>query len=447
MALPIFGEGNRTKLYILGGIIVLIILILLVVVLVRGFTNVQSPPRVVLQFWGVFDEPAYFSQAFQEYQRRSPNVSIVYRKFNFDDYEKQLIDAFAAGTGPDIWLMHNTWLPKHGDKIQPLPQNTSDRRGPAKSFKDFQTEFVEVAISDLTRAGEIYALPIYVDSLALYYNRELFNNAGIATPPADWEKFNETVQKLTSIDEASRIVKAGAAMGTARNINRSTDILTLLMMQSGVQMTDWDNIYATFASTANVVSQVALQYYVDFANPAKQVYTWNDQQHYSIDAFSEGKVAMMLNYSHHIQTLRAKSPRLNFAVAPIPQITGSTSVVNYANYWVPTVSKQSKNADEAWYFLAYLSSAEGAAMYVNASGRPAARRDIIQAQQLEPDIGIFATQALSTRSWYQADNTAIETILAEMIDDVNFGRAAIRDALQSAESKVNVVMQRSKRGP
>ena len=227
------------------------------------------------------------------------------------------------------------------------------------------------------------------------------------------------------------------------------------MLQSGVQMTDAENTAATFASAygSQRVGEVALQYYTDFANPLKQVFTWDNQQHYSVDAFVEGRAAMMLNYSHQILTLRAKAPRFNFTIAPVPQLgpTGAEGLaetqtaVNYANYWAPTVAKQSKNAVEAWKFLVYLSSAETAKQYLAAASRPAARRDLIAAQITEPEIGVFAKQALSARSWYQADNNEIEAIFAEMIDDVNFGRASIRDALQSAESKVNVLMQKNRR--
>ena len=357
--------------------------------------------------------------------------------------------SFAAGTGPDIWLMHNTWLPKHADKIQPLPQEVlKGEKNPLFTIKDFQDQFLDVTLADLTQNSQIYALPIYVDTLGLYYNKDLFNTAGIASPPATWDEFNNDVKKLTTIDQRGNIVKSGAAIGTAENINRSTDILMLLMLQSGVQMTDSAHRSATFSQQVGGqnVGETALQYYTSFADPAKSVYTWNGQQHYSIDAFTEGNVAMMFNYSHQIATLRSKSARFNFGIAPVPQITGTPVAVNFANYWAPTVSKQSANPVVAWKFLVYLSSTQGATSYVNASDRPSARRDLIEQQKIDPDLGVFAVQALSARSWYQIDNSAIETIFAEMIDNVNFGRMSARDALEAVESEVNVLMTRAQGG-
>lgn len=447
MALQIFEPQNRTKLYLIGGAAGILILILMVTLLFRSFSGIQPPSRVALQFWGVFDEPSYYGAAISAYQKLYPHVSISYQPFTYDDYERRLVDAFAAGAGPDIWLMHNTWLPKHGDKIEPLPQPNGDLKEPLITFNDFRDQFVEVAVNDLTLNGRIYALPLYVDTLALYYNRDLFNGAGIVKPPATWEEFNRQVIKLTKLEPNGNIARSGAALGTARNVNRSTDILSLLMLQSGVQMTDPDHTFATFADpiSSQNVGEVALQYYTDFANPAKEVFTWNDQQHYSVDAFLEGKAAMMINYSHQILNLRAKAPRFNFGLAPIPQIDNSSTVLNFANYWAPTVSKQSKNTLEAWKFLDYLASQESATLYLNAASRPAARRDLIGFQQGDPDLGVFATQALSARSWFQVDNDAVEDILADMIDDINYGRASIGDALQTAAAKVNVLMQRNVR--
>ena len=57
-------------------------------------------------------------------------------------------------------------------------------------------------------------------------------------------------------------------------------------------------------------------------------------------------------------------------------------------------------------------------------------------------MGVFAVQALTARSWYQADNTAIEGIFADMIDKVIFNEASPRDALQEAESEVDILMGR-----
>ncbi|MFH1654578.1 MAG: extracellular solute-binding protein [Pseudomonadota bacterium] len=417
---------------------------LTVILIIRSIGGGGSNQPVTLQFWGVFDQKSVYDPILRDFQAQNPNIKIVYRIFSYEDYERSLLDALAAGTGPDIFMMHNTWLPKHGDKITSLPEQFPEYGG-LMTLKNFQDQFVDVAAQDLIYGNKIYGLPLYVDTLALYYNKDLLNNAGITRPAQTWEEFNSDIETITHLDGSGNIVQSAAAIGTARNVNRSTDILTNLMIQSGVRMTDAENSSATFSRTVNntAVGEIALKFYTDFANPSVRTYTWNDSQYYSIDAFTEGKTAMMFNYSHQIPVLKAKASRLNFGVAPMPQIS-SPDAKTYANYWAVTVSNQSQSANDAWRFLIYLTSKDGASNYLNATLRPAARRDLIELQRNDLDLGVFALQALSARSWFQIDNTAIETIFADMIDDVNYGRATIREALQNAEARVDVLMSRQR---
>jgi len=440
---------NTNKIfYILVGLIAIVIFITIILVL-RGMGGSSGQP-VNLEFWGVFDDSEAFTGAIRGYQQsqqsQKSNVKIFYRRFSYEDYERSLIDALAAGTGPDIFMVGNAWLPKHGDKLKPLPAQIKGLKAPLFTLSSFKDQFVEVAYNDLVSGGQIYALPLYADTLALYYNKDMFNSAGITRPPTDWEEFNDDIGLLTKLDSAGNIVQSGAAMGTAKNINRSTDILMALMLQSGVKMTDSDNASATFANAVSglTVGETALKYYTDFANPRVSTYAWNDSRHYSIDAFAQGEVAMMFNYAHQASILKAKAPRLNFGVAPMPQIS-SSDIKNYANYWAVGVSNASKQSDDAWKFIAYLVSREGATAYLNASQRPAARRDLIDLQRTDIDLGLFAVQALTAKSWYQIDQVTIEGIFADMIDNVNFGKSSVREALSSAESRVTVLMAKQKR--
>ncbi|MEK9158235.1 MAG: extracellular solute-binding protein, partial [Patescibacteria group bacterium] len=191
----------------------------------------------------------------------------------------------------------------------------------------------------------------------------------------------------------------------------------------------------------NADGEIALQYYTGFASTRNQDYSWNDAQHYSVDAFTEGTLAMMVGYAHQSKVIRSKAPRLNFAVAPMPQAS-ATDIRNFANYWGVAVTSKSLHSAESWKFVNYLASKEGITNYLNATSRPSARRDLIDLQRSDSDLGVFAVQALSARSWFQADNVVIEGIFADMIDDVNFNRASIPDAISRAESRVTVLMQR-----
>src|SRR3989338_11367141 len=231
---------NTNKIFyiLVAGIAVAVFLAVILILKGIGGGTTQS---ATLEFWGVFDDRGAFDKVIKDFQTQNPGIKVLYRQFSYEEYERSLIDDLAAGTGPDVVMIHNTWLPKHGDKLKVLPATIPGQKQPLLTIQDYKSNFVDVAFKDFVFNNQIYGLPLYVDTLALFYNKDILNSAGISRPPQDWEEFNSDVETITRLDGSGQIIQSAAAIGTARNINRSTDLLTALMIQIGVQMTDVDN--------------------------------------------------------------------------------------------------------------------------------------------------------------------------------------------------------------
>jgi multiple sugar transport system substrate-binding protein len=481
--------------------VILSLVLLLSLVFLSGCGTTTPSYEVRLEVWGLFDDSDVMAKAISEYQRRNPRVKdIVYKKLMVDSYENELLDALATGNGPDIFLIHDTWIPKHSDKLAPSPiDNLSANQAPILTPKQVQDQFVDVVSSDFVSSEKIYALPLSVDSLALYYNKDLLNQAGISTPPATWLDFDEAVKKITRIDSFGNITLSGAAMGMSSDtspgtgkINRATDILTLLMLQSGTEMISPKTGQAGFADFPDAHSgneiapgESALAYYTKFANHLKAEYSWNSLQHNSKDSFIEGKTAMMLNYSWLIPQIQQRAPKLNFGIARVPQNkdrSGNGIDVDFANYWGFAVSKnKAQNQDyvaeakqnkhtyatdeqriaEAWKFVRFLTMPatfsqnlpvapqnqesadfDPAASYIENQKKPAARRDVIEKQKSDILLGAFAAGNLIAKSWAQPDNLAIEKIFDEMIDNVVLKNKNIHESIEQAQNSVNVLMRK-----
>ncbi len=458
-------------------------------------TNTPSY-KVNLEIWGLFDDSDVFAKAVEQYKKRNPRIGeITYKKLTVDSYENDLRDVLATGKGPDIFLIHHTWLAKHLEKLAPAPTVVlSDGKTQMALInpKKVQEFFPDVVYQDFVKDSSVYALPLSVDSLSLYYNKDLFNQAGITRPPKTWEEFDDDDRKLTNVDSFGNIKISGAAMGASSDragnpgggkINRATDILALLMMQSGAEM--WKDGQATFADyTANLygsdksAGQRALEYYAKFSNYSTQEYSWNSLMHNSIDSFIEGKTAMTLNYSWLTARILDKAPKLNFGIAPVPQNkdkNGNGIDVGFANYWGFGVSKNKilggagskatstneQRITEAWKFLVYLAATpsysstfiaapttkdaaefDPAAEYAKTQQKPAARRDLIEGQKDDLTLAPFAQGNLIARSWPEPDNLAVEEIFDQMIDDVVLRGGNSREALQNAQSRVNLLIKR-----
>lgn len=420
----------------------------------------NSANQVKLEMWDLYGDSGMMNGFFGEFKKINPSAgSMRYRKLTGSEYKQALIEAMASRQEPDIFLIHSTWLPYFQNKIAPVPKSIFTEQ-------ELRATFPDVVARDFLAAGEIYALPLSIDSLALFYNKDYFNKEGIVKPPATWGEFNEYVKKITKIDGYGNILLSGAAMGASYNINRSTDILALLMLQNKAQMNDDSSRKATFSQAVNVdgnrveAGNLALDYYTQFAKSNSPLYSWNSFSHWSIDAFAEGTAAMMLNYSWNFETVKSKNAKLNFAVAPVPQMYPEESV-NYANYWAFAVAKNKdkKTIHEAWQFLRFLTAnnngqmklvdantgikksaplnLDPAKVYVTDKKVPAARLDIIEEQKNDTVLGPFAFGNLIAKSWYQPSPEKNETILADAINSVNVGSATVKDALETAENRIN----------
>ena len=429
----------------------------------------NSLKPVSLTYWRVFDGSDAFASIIEDYRKIHPNVTIDYRKLRFDEYEDEILRAFAEDRGPDMFSVHNTWMKEYKPLIKPLPDTVrltySEQKGtikkesvvvvrdePTMTTRTLDDTFVQVvkdyaiypASEDGSTKNRIHSIPLSVDTLALFYNKDILDAAGIPQPPRTWEEFQEDVVSLTKYDVNGNVAQSGAAIGAGGNIERSSDIISLLMMQSGAELADTRG-QARFAEQVIIDGQriipstSALRFYTDFANPTKESYTWSQDFANSFDAFASGQTGFFFGYSYHKPLLDARSSKLNYAVSPVPQINEDlSSSINYANFWMETVSKQSDNADWAWDFIQFAAKERNVQSYLNRTDKPTALRGLVLDQSNNSDVGVFADQVLSARAWYNGqDATAAEQALADMIDAVVDGSLALQDALDVAQQQVN----------
>jgi len=106
------------------------------------------------------------------------------------------------------------------------------------------------------------------------------------------------------------------------------------------------------------------------------------------------------------------------------------------------VGKNSVNQTAAWQFLAWFIQPDNFKNYLTLTRKPTSRRDLVAWQQNDKDLGIFAVQSLTARSWWQADNTAVEKILADAIDNVVSGKQTAFQAIDEAAKKITLLMKK-----
>lgn len=444
----------RRVLFIVGILLLPIILVVLVVTGVIG-KKPTTAARVSLTVWGTEDSAGAYSQLIAKYNSARPYATITYKRIRSEDYYDQLVAAWAQGVGPDIFFVPNTWVGKMMEFAEPMPATSSIPIVQVKngllgkqtdvtltpqtppSATVLKQTYIDAVLTDTYRDGKLWGLPQAMDTLVLYYNETLLNNARIFEPASTWGDLvtQITTNQLTVVDSTNAIVRSAVPLGTAENVPYSADLLALLMQQNGAKM-----IGGGRALFNNDNGRSAVEFYTSFAQESKQSYSWNDQQPNGLEAFLAGKAVYYFG-THADRAAIAKS-RLQWGVAPMLQIDRSQTnqQIDIARYQVAMVSKASKAAKRsanAWNFVTFISRSDIVPTYLKVTGKLSAQKKILAGQQNDPDLGVYTGQLLTAKSWYTGrGGPQAEEYLRAMIQNITSGKASVDEAMKLAADQI-----------
>jgi len=425
----------------------------------------KKPVEVTLEFWGLWDNSDDWEEIIKKFENETHNfngqeikVSINYTKKDFNFYEEDLAKAKEKNNEPNIMMINNNWLEKYLDQLEPLSGSDSyEKENELIKYEELLEIFPAETIRNLIYENELYGLPMHSDSLALFYNKDLFNKAEMENPPLTWNEFEEVAIKLTKLNKNDEIIQAGVALGCGENINRSSDILALLIMQGGAKIIDINKnidlnkeieIKTINGIEKKEVGKRAITFYTEFSDSEKEKYVWNCEQEKALKLFADNKVAMFIGYNYQIKNLLVLNPDLNYGISRVPQLENST-VVNFSNVWTPVVLKNNNcliesaelfdkiNCSEiAWNLLSFAVQKENSETYLNSTGKAAARKDLISEQiNSNNKTGAFASQ-VETAISYNKFNDKIDGILVEMIDEICLERDNLDIIVEKAVGEI-----------
>ncbi|HAZ28651.1 MAG TPA: hypothetical protein DCY48_02645 [Candidatus Magasanikbacteria bacterium] len=415
----------------------------LLVTMVAGFgcrglsTEEQAAVKpTTLQYWTVHDNVAELRTLAEEYKRIRSYVTVNIRQVRYEEFDELFLNALADDVAPDIISIQARLLPQYVRRLAYMPPSvdvatiwvegkyrpetivTMEKKS-MPTVNSIKKDFIATVADDVIINKKIYGLPTAVDTMAIYYNKDLLDNAGIPEPPTTWAEFLDAVKKTTKFDSEGRIVQSGTALGSGANVQYVSDILALLFAQNGIPMTVGNTV--TFAQNvekggADSPSMQAIKFYTDFARPTSEAYTWNGDLDNSFDAFVRGKVVFYFGFSFDYDRIKAQAPQLNMDVIPLPQLNEG-SPVNVANYWIQSVVAKSEHQNEAWDFIRFLTTPENIKKYTDATKQPTPLRAHIEAQKEDERLLPFVGTVLNAANWYRGNDIEVANqTLAEMAD-------------------------------
>lgn len=450
------GGTSRTKYFIIGGAILFFIIILIIVLRVimgGGGGSTPSTDKVTLEYWTLWEDKDVYEEVIKAYREKNPNVTITLTIVPKKEYLEKMLARAPNGKGPDIFRFHNTWLPLLKDLVTPLPSQIMTNA-------EFEKTFYPVHARDLKVDAYYYGIPLEIDGLVLVYNDTLFKNAGVTAPPNSPDDLSRIAGKLTVKNPSDNTIQIGGlALGSAKNVEHFSDIYGLWLLQNfGLSEKDMAK------KTRNEIWKYLLKINSESGIPIFQTYrffaengTWSDEMPNSVSAFIEQKVAMIIVPSWQILTIKEQNPDIVLKVAPVPQFKERNNTpVAIATYWVEGVSKYSKNQNEAWKFVKYLSEKDTMVkMYEKQKkfrlfGEPYSRVDLADKLASDPYVGSVIKQGpyyyslpLSSRTYDGVNGTnnigGLNDAIIKYLEDALNDRAksvSATDVLNKAQKGV-----------
>ncbi|WP_284645740.1 ABC transporter substrate-binding protein [Paenibacillus silviterrae] len=323
-----------------------------------GNVTAGKEKQVTLTFWrnsGNDTENAAYDKLVASFMEKNPNIKVEMTPIPYSDYDTKLRVSIASGSPPDIMALDAPTLGSyaHAGALKPLTAYFK-----ADGNMD---DIPKSTLATYTYKNDIYMAPLTESSIALFYNKKMFEAKGIPLPsknpdePWTWEQVLEAAKKIN--DPAAGIFGIDPAQGF-NNAGATAYFKYPILWQFGGEIMDSEGKTSKGFLDSKETKQ-ALQFYADMYNKHGV-----SALEYPPDPFPNGKLGMTVDGSWSLAYLADKFPNFklgqDYDIAPLPKGT-KQAVANGS--WALGISAKSQNPDEAWKFVNYVTSKEGQIAY------------------------------------------------------------------------------------
>ncbi|MGC4936704.1 ABC transporter substrate-binding protein [Kribbella sp. DT2] len=349
----------------------------------------------------------------KKYDDAKPDVTVDVRFIPYDDFNRTLLQSAAAKELPDVALIgaFDTATMASAGIITDLSDRTKDW---GQQDKYFETSWATTQVD-----GKTYGVPHVADAYAVYYNKQLLQQAGVK-PPTTWAEMETAAKTLTTQG------RTGLAISGIEGPEGATvPIIRMLAAGAAIDKVDSPEAKAgldqlTRMITAGSISQGAL--------------TWNEED--AKNQFANGKAAMMINSATYVNILRKENPKLQWDVALLPKDKSGQTFLSAENL---AIGATSKNPDGAWDLISWLQQPAELQTYLPVRNKLAARNDVPDSSN-DPVRKVFAQQL--EEAWAPDEKLApksseVMTHIQAALQASASGSASTEDALKTAQKAID----------
>lgn len=306
----------------------------------------EGPVTITWALWGSPEEVASHQRVADAFMAVHPEIKIEIWNQPWEDYFTKIQALWASGDSkviPDVAFLWPT--PRYAaegvlENLDPYIEKSG------YNLDDYWPALLESAKYE----GSVYGFPRDIESNIIYYNRDMFDAAGVEYPSNDWtwDDFMAAAEKLTQKDANGNTTVYALGAEGAKGYK--------FINQAGGNILD-DYVNPSKCMLTDPASVRGIQFFSDLIEngyamrPADLSQAGGDAA-----VFSSGQAAMILQNSSRVSTFNKAG--LNYDIAPAP-IPADGKRFNGAGGAAWVMSSGSDNKDAAWTFLEWLQSSDG----------------------------------------------------------------------------------------
>lgn len=308
-----------------------------------GDSGTNHPVTIKLSGWGSSPtEQQLFRQVLANFEDQHPTIRVKFEAIA-EQYMDVIKTRLIGDAAPDVFFLDALEAPflMENNVLEPLNSYIT----PDFDLADIE----ETLLRPFTLQNQIFGIPKDYSTLALFYNKQAFVDAGLDHPPVTWDELLVDAKQLTlDRNQNGRIDRYG--LGMIPELARQA----YLIRSFGGQVVDKQG-YATFASDAGLVGLESLvTQYRDDRTSARPIDVGANS---GIEMFGQGKAAMAIEGNWAIPFFQDTFPNLEYGTAEVPRMNNQPGTMVYTVAYV--MNRQSQHKSEAWELMAYLTGKQG----------------------------------------------------------------------------------------
>lgn len=352
-------------------------------------------------FWDKGQAP-YFEKCVTEFNKLYPDVKVVLENSSWDEYWKKLEAGATGGSSADVFWLNGPNITKYakGDVLLPIDDMLKNSDVKLSNYPEALVKLYNID-------GVQYAIPKDFDTIGMWYNKKLFDEAGVPYPSDDWtwEDFVATAKKLTKADKT--------VYGTAAQFRDQTGIYNTIFAAGG-EVISADKKSSGYDKPE---TQKGIQLFIDLHKEGVTPSQASLEETEDYVQFLSGKVAMLMNGSWFLNSIVDSEVKDDIDVAALPSVNGKKATVIHG--LGNCIAKSTKNPEAAWKWVEFLASEQANKLSAETGAAIPAfhgtSKDWV-AKHTNYNLSVFTKAAeeysypypasLNTSEWvqYQADN-------------------------------------------